>query len=136
MHGTLLRFACLASACLATLVVAPGAAAGSCPFGTTQTFSGTLLPGETDAIRIGIALRANTTFQFVPANPFWGQLGQTVSMTVAGNSMTGTGSLAITLVQASPGIYTVQLRGHFLAMDGMAALPYQLMVSQRDCQAP
>jgi hypothetical protein len=119
---------------MAALVSAPGASAGPCPWGTNQTFSGTLLPGETDTISVLIPMRGNASFQFVPSAPFWDPLGQRVTMSVGGNSMTGTGSLAITIVQATPGIYKVQIRGHVLGIDGMAALPYQLLVTERNCQ--
>lgn len=137
MRSLLLRAASLAVASLVLAVPAlPGAAAAPCPSWTSRTFEGMLLPGETDTITVWVILRGNVSFQFVPANPFWDPLGQPVTMTVGGNRMTGTGSLAITLVQAAPGAYAVQLRGHVLGMDGMAALPYRLMVTERDCQFP
>lgn len=134
-----LRMASLAATlCLAGAPAAlPGAAAAPCP--ASQTFSGTLLPWEVDTIAVTVPVRGNVSFQFIPAWPFWDPLGQEVTMSLKGNRVTGTGSLAFFVVQAAPGLYTVRLEGHHLEdethIDGLAALTYQLKVVERNCQA-
>jgi hypothetical protein len=134
MRATPLRTASLAAAlCLTALVAAPGAAAAPCPSWTSQTFNGTLLPGATDTYTVTVWIRGNVTFQFVPTYPFWGPAGQTVTMTLGSSSITGSGSLAMTLSNATLGPHKVQLRGHHLGVDGLAVLPYQLLVSERNC---
>jgi hypothetical protein len=135
MQTQTLRMASLVAAiCLTAMTMTtPGVAADPCPWGTDQVFNGILLPGHTDTIPVTIPLQGNAYFQFIPAWPFWGLAGQTVTMSIGDSSVTDYGSFGITIHQASPGTYVVQLRGHYLGMDGMATLPYKLMVYQSNC---
>lgn len=140
MRATRHRTASLATAalCLGVLVSLPGAAA-ACPRGSTQSYSGFLLPGEVDTFTVTLPVRGDASFQYIPSWPFWSPLDQEVTLSVQGSSMTGTGSLAISLDQAAPGAYKVRLEGHYLEdrthIDGMALLAYQLVVRQRNCQS-
>jgi hypothetical protein len=125
----------LAGLCLMFILAASSVSAVACP--ADQTFDGTLLPGETDTISATTTVQGNTYFQFIPAWPFWGALGQTVTMSMGGSSVTGDGSLAMSIHNAAAGTYTVTLNGHYLkdetGVDGLAALPYQLLVYQSNC---
>jgi hypothetical protein len=60
--------------------------------------------------------------------------GQDVSMTVGSLSASGDCSFVISIHQAAAGTYTVTLRGDHLGVDGLAVLPYQLVVGQTKCQ--
>jgi hypothetical protein len=119
-------------ACLAIVVamMASSVSAAACP--ADQQFSGTLMPGATATIPVTTAVKANTNFIFNPN--FCGGAGlQTTTMAIRGSSMTGDCALGLTFLQASAGTFYVTLRGHYLGVDGLAALPYTLVVHQSHC---
>ncbi|MCA1811684.1 MAG: hypothetical protein LC623_06695 [Halobacteriales archaeon] len=122
-------------ACLAVLLAlaASNVSAAACP--PEQRLSGTLTPGSDTVLSVTTTVKGDTYFIFMPKYCSDVDGLQTVTMTVAGGSMTGDCGLGLGLGNANAGTYTVRLHGDYLDVDGLGALPFQLVVYQSRCSA-
>lgn len=122
-------------ACLAVLLAltASTGSAAACP--PEQKFTGNLTPGATVSVPVTTSAKGDTYFIFMPKYCSGMEGVQTVTMSLGGNSMTGDCGLGIGLANAAAGTYTVHLDGDYLDVDGLAALPYTLIVYQSRCSA-
>jgi opacity protein-like surface antigen len=125
----------LVLACLTVLLAltASSVSAAACP--PEQRFSGTLTPGATVTLPVTTQVRGDTYFIFMPKYCSGMDGLQTVTLSIGGSSMTGGCGLGLAFGNANAATYSVQLRGDYLGMDGLGALPFQLIVYQSHCSA-